>query len=419
MNRLKIAWILILIVDVAYIAWGAAVAIAPDHVLGPGGKAILPAGFEGYSGGSWTTLVAADPRSAGYMAVLYRLYGVYCVLFGFMGSSIALTAFRRGERWAWWTLLVGNTVALLAAMTYDKLVNAIGPFELTEYLGLALVWGAFAITRKPRTGEAVMKHAVAAIIVGIGLASSAGAQTRPKLHVNTRWEECSIQLDPTLTQAAWRQFTKEAGQVVYFRPMVDARPMGRGKFELSFMQWQTNIDDADAAWNDTFVHPDSLHWLFEGSGLQFPGLAGRAGISSSTDLGVYFTKNVKANYGAYGVQLQQALIRGKQDWDVSARASYMALFGPDDVDLGVYGVDVIASWRQWKLGRTTLTPYAGVATYLTSSHEKANAVSLEDEQAFSAMGTVGASLAYSFMRFGAEASISRVPSVAMKVGFSR
>ena len=147
MTRRQVAWILILIVDAAYIVWGAAVAIAPDHVLGPGGKAILPAGYEGYTGGSWSTLAAT---SAGYMAVLYRLYGVYCVLFGFMGSAIAVTAFRRGERWAWWTLLVSNTVALLSAMTYDKLVNAIGPFEVTEYLGLALVWGAFAITAPVR-----------------------------------------------------------------------------------------------------------------------------------------------------------------------------------------------------------------------------------------------------------------------------
>ena len=146
MNRRKIAWILLLVVDAAYIAWGAAVAIAPDHVLGPGGKAILPAGFEGYTGGSWSDLVTTAPHSAAYMGVLFRLYGMYCVIFGFMGSSIVVTAFRRGERWAWWTLLVGNTVALVSAMTYDKLVNAIGPFELTEYLGLLLVWVAFAIT---------------------------------------------------------------------------------------------------------------------------------------------------------------------------------------------------------------------------------------------------------------------------------
>jgi hypothetical protein len=143
MTRRQIAWILILIVDVSYILWGAAAAIAPDHLLGPGGKAILPAGFEGYSGAVWSAL---DAGSAGFMTVLYRLHGMNCVLFGIMGSAIAVTAFRRGERWAWWTLLAGNTIALLSAMTYDKSVHAIGPFEVTEYVGLLLVWGAFAIT---------------------------------------------------------------------------------------------------------------------------------------------------------------------------------------------------------------------------------------------------------------------------------
>jgi hypothetical protein len=68
-------------------------------------------------------------------------------------SVIAITAFRRGECWAWWVLLVGNTVALLSAMTYDMTVSAIGPLELTEYLGLALVWGALAVTAPFRAGE--------------------------------------------------------------------------------------------------------------------------------------------------------------------------------------------------------------------------------------------------------------------------
>jgi hypothetical protein len=147
MKRLqRVAWILILIVDVGYIAWGGAAAAAPDHLLGPGGKAILPAGYEGYSGASWTALAGASPLIAGYMTVLFRMYGMYCALFGILCSTIAVTAFRRGERWAWWALFVGNTVALLSAMTYDKTVNAIGPFELTEYLGLVLVWAALAAT---------------------------------------------------------------------------------------------------------------------------------------------------------------------------------------------------------------------------------------------------------------------------------
>jgi hypothetical protein len=150
MKRRTIALILILIVDVGYIAWGAGAALSPDHLLGPGGKAILPAGYEGYSGGSWSALAGDSPLVTGYMRLLYRMYGIYCVLFGLMGSAIAVTAFRCGERWAWWTLLVGNTVALVSAISMDKTVNAIGPFELTEYLGLALVWGAFAITAKFR-----------------------------------------------------------------------------------------------------------------------------------------------------------------------------------------------------------------------------------------------------------------------------
>ena len=147
MKRLqRVAWVLILIVDVGYIAWGAGAAASPDRLLGPGGKAILPAGYEGYSGGSWSELAGASPLIAGYMTLLFRMYGLYCVLFGLMGSAVAVTAFRRGERWAWWALLVGNTVALVSAMTYDMTVSAIGPFELTEYLGLALIWGALAVT---------------------------------------------------------------------------------------------------------------------------------------------------------------------------------------------------------------------------------------------------------------------------------
>ncbi len=146
MKRRQVAWILIVVVDVAYIVWGAMAAVSPDHLLGPGGRAILPAGYEGYSGGSWAQLVAGSPMAARYMAVLYRMYGIYCAVFGVMGSAIAATAFRRGERWAWWTLLAGNTIALVSAMRYDWIVKAIGPFELTEYFGLALVLGALAVT---------------------------------------------------------------------------------------------------------------------------------------------------------------------------------------------------------------------------------------------------------------------------------
>jgi hypothetical protein len=146
MSRRQFAWILILIVDVGFVAWGAMAAALPDHLLGPGGKPILPAGYEGFTGSSWPELVSASPLAAGYIGLLFRMYGVFNMVFGLMAIAVTLTAFRRGDGWAWWALLVGNTIALVSAMTYDRTVNAIGPFELSEYLGLALVCVALAIT---------------------------------------------------------------------------------------------------------------------------------------------------------------------------------------------------------------------------------------------------------------------------------
>ena len=131
MSRLRrIAWVLLLVVEVGFVAWGAGAAASPEHLVGPGGKGILPAGYEGFSGGSWSQLAATDPASARYFVVLYRMYGIFNVAFGLMAIAITLYAFRRGERWAWWALLVGNTITLVSAITYDRLVNAIGPFEV-------------------------------------------------------------------------------------------------------------------------------------------------------------------------------------------------------------------------------------------------------------------------------------------------
>jgi hypothetical protein len=142
----SVAWILILVVDAGLVAWGAMAAAVPELLRGPGGMPILTAGYEGFSGNSWSELLGTSPMTASYIRLLFRMYGIFNVLFGLMAIAITVTAFRRGERWAWWMLLVGNTIALASAMRYDWIVNAIGPFELSEYLGLVLVYIALALT---------------------------------------------------------------------------------------------------------------------------------------------------------------------------------------------------------------------------------------------------------------------------------
>jgi len=142
----RLAWILILITDAGFMVWGLMAAAWPDHLLGPDGTPILTAGYQGFSKSSWADLASTFPMAAQYIKVLFRMYGVFNVAFGVMGVMIAVTAFRRGEAWAWWALLIGNTIALVSAMRYDWIVNAIGPFEISEYVGLALVYTALVTT---------------------------------------------------------------------------------------------------------------------------------------------------------------------------------------------------------------------------------------------------------------------------------
>jgi hypothetical protein len=57
---------------------------------------------------------------------------------------IAITAFRRCSRWAWWTLLAGYTIALGAPIVYDQATGAIGVFEVGEWVVTRPFLEAFA-----------------------------------------------------------------------------------------------------------------------------------------------------------------------------------------------------------------------------------------------------------------------------------
>lgn len=149
----RFTWILILIVDAGFIAWGGMAALAPQHLPGPASTPILTAEYEGFTGGSWSVLTATSPKIADFITVLFRMYGTYNVVFGVMAVAITLTAFRRGERWAWVALFVGNTIALGSAIMFDRFVNAIGIFEMSEYLGIVAVYIALAFTVRFRATQ--------------------------------------------------------------------------------------------------------------------------------------------------------------------------------------------------------------------------------------------------------------------------
>jgi hypothetical protein len=137
----QVAWLGIVIADAGLLLWGALTVIAPQC---PG--ACMTNGYEMFTRQSWADFAAASSTTANFLLLLFRVFGAYNVAFGFLGIAVAATAFRRGEAWAWWALLVANTLAYGSAMTYDRMVGFIGTNEMLEYVCIAGVYAAAAVT---------------------------------------------------------------------------------------------------------------------------------------------------------------------------------------------------------------------------------------------------------------------------------
>jgi hypothetical protein len=137
LRRLRYALVIILLAEVGVLVYGVMAAVAPT--------ALVP-GYESYSSRTWPALVAADTQTAAFVLLLFRLLGAYNVAFAVLAIAIAATAFRRGEGWAWWALLVGNTLGFGAPMIYDQPVGEIGVFEVLEVVGIAAIYAALAAT---------------------------------------------------------------------------------------------------------------------------------------------------------------------------------------------------------------------------------------------------------------------------------
>ena len=56
------------------------------------------------TGMTWEQLEAASPDAAAMIDLKLRLGGVQFLVLGLFSMAIAFTGFRRGERWAWYTM---------------------------------------------------------------------------------------------------------------------------------------------------------------------------------------------------------------------------------------------------------------------------------------------------------------------------
>lgn len=60
--------------------------------------------LQGITGLTWKQLEATSPNAAAMIDFKVRMGGVQYIFLGLFSMAITLTGFRRGERWAWYTL---------------------------------------------------------------------------------------------------------------------------------------------------------------------------------------------------------------------------------------------------------------------------------------------------------------------------
>jgi len=233
----------------------------------------------------------------------------------------------------------------------------------------------------------------------------------PNLHVDASVEDCEVRFAPELTQPAFRRFTREFGTASSFKQMAPPRPLGKWRFKVGLEYMRFNVDEHSDAWNDTFTHPEPTHEL--GSDLAYPKLKLDLGVSDTTDVGFFVTKNLTSNYGFIGVDVKHALLMQDEHMPVTlaVRGAYTKTLWVSDMDMHAWTADVSAGRTFWKV----LTPYVGVGSDLILARETSPAVDLKTELVPAPHALAGVDLTFWHVSLGIEAQYSAMPSVQAQV----
>lgn len=133
-ERASRAWLIFFLIGWIAIVVGIAYLLVPEPWLMDrrANERLLDMSFE--------ELLQQVPTLPSYLVVIYRFFGLYLLGFGMVTAAVAATAFRRGERWAWWLMFLGLG-GLLLLQTYLIAVHIpVSPFLWLDILVL-LLWG--------------------------------------------------------------------------------------------------------------------------------------------------------------------------------------------------------------------------------------------------------------------------------------
>lgn len=133
-NRLiKYHKVILYLVTLCLVAYGTMAIVNPE---------VLTAGFNAFTNQEWQQFQVDTQTVAAYVALLWRLIGVFNLAAGLTLTLVSWKWLRPGQRWAWTTLLFGTVAAYLGPMITDLTLGSLEFFEVIEFL----LFGLFVLT---------------------------------------------------------------------------------------------------------------------------------------------------------------------------------------------------------------------------------------------------------------------------------
>ncbi len=132
----KHAWIILFAMNIFLLAFGLDVPLAP---LQSG----IPEMTSTSIGKTWSELVSSNPWLANYTSIILRQSGIYLLGLNIFGLIIILKGYRRGHRWAWYTLWYYPALFIAGALLTPSIASFLIPFAIIYSVGLLLPYRKF------------------------------------------------------------------------------------------------------------------------------------------------------------------------------------------------------------------------------------------------------------------------------------
>ena len=139
-RSVSIAWKIMMIPNFVALLFGLVFTFIPD--------VMLSMGYESFTGQSWSAFVSASPKTVDWILLTAgRMYGVHLLAMAGLFLAVTFMSFRKGERWSWYVLLIGSTLAWIFD-TVAVLIMGIVPVAIGNVVMLLIDYAALGISAK-------------------------------------------------------------------------------------------------------------------------------------------------------------------------------------------------------------------------------------------------------------------------------